>query len=116
MNNKILEKKFQADTIEEIQKKFPGCIVLKNDAKYLQGIPDFVVHYFNIDVHVGTIFRTAFLEFKRDKKAPKQPNQEAYVEKINNMGGFARFIYPQNKEHVLKELELYFNGALDVPF
>lgn len=37
------ENKFQADLVKEIKKRFPGAIVLKNDANYLQGIPDLTV-------------------------------------------------------------------------
>lgn len=35
----MLENKFQANLIKELKKLFPGCIVMKNDASYIQGIP-----------------------------------------------------------------------------
>ena len=37
------ENKFQSDLIKEIKKKFDGCIVMKNDSGYIQGIPDITV-------------------------------------------------------------------------
>ena len=49
----------------------------------------------------------AFLENKKSANAPHQPNQDYYVDKLNNMS-FARFVYPENKDNVLEELDLYF--------
>ncbi len=39
------ENKFQADLIKELKQLFPGCIILKNDANYIQGIPDLTIFY-----------------------------------------------------------------------
>ena len=39
----MLENKFQAKLIKEIKEEFPGCIVLKNDPTYIQGVPDLLV-------------------------------------------------------------------------
>lgn len=89
------ENDFQSDLIKEIKKKFVGCIVMKNDAGYIQGIPDITVLYND---------RWAALECKKDKRASKRPNQSYYVDKMNEMS-FARFIFPENKEEVLNELE-----------
>ena len=89
-----LESKFQKELIDEIKKEYPGCIVMKNDSGYIQGIPDWTILYKN---------KWAVLEAKRDKKATAQPNQPYYVEKLNDMS-FSRFVYPENKDEVLKEL------------
>lgn len=92
------ENKFQANLIKEIKERFPGCIVMKNDSSYIQGIPDLIV--LNHD-------KWATLENKRSANAVKQPNQEYYVNKMNEMS-FSRFIYPENKDEVLEELNGYF--------
>lgn len=89
------ESKFQSDLIKELKERFPGCIVLKNDPNYIQGIPDLSVFYER---------RWAFLECKRSEHEEHQPNQDYYVERANAMS-FARFIFPENKEEVLNELQ-----------
>lgn len=90
----MLENKFQAILIKEIKNRFPGCIVMKNDSSYIQGIPDLLVLHKN---------KWASLEVKKSANAKRQPNQEYYVDKMNDMS-FSRFIYPSNKEEVLNEL------------
>lgn len=92
------ESKFQSDTIKEIERRFPGAIVTKMDANYIQGIPDILVLYRN---------RWATLEFKKSEKASHQPNQDYYVNQMNNMS-FSAFIFPENKEEVLDEMERSF--------
>lgn len=94
----MLERDFQAKLIRDIKKRFPGCIVLKNDASYIQGFPDLTILY-------GRQWAT--LECKKDANAEKQPNQEYYVGQTNEMS-FSRFICPENKEEVLNELQQAF--------
>ena len=91
----MLENKFQAKLIKRIKDLFPGCIVMKNDSSYIQGIPDLLVLYNN---------KWASLECKKSANARKQPNQEYYVGKMNEMS-FSRFICPENKEEVLHDLQ-----------
>lgn len=91
------ESKFQSDLKKELKKTFPGSIVTKMDSGDIQGIPDLLILYKN---------KWATLENKRSGKAHKQPNQEYYVNKMNDMS-FSRFIYPENKEKVLAELKEY---------
>ena len=93
------ESKFQADLKKELKRMFPGCIVTKLDSSDIQGIPDLLVLYKN---------KWATLENKISKNSPKRPNQEYYVEKMNDMS-FSRFIYPENKDEVLNELKDIFN-------
>lgn len=95
----MLESKFQAKLIKELKKLFPGCIVTKNNSGYLQGIPDLLILYKN---------KWASLECKQSAGAKRQPNQEYYVDKMNEMS-FSRFIYPENKEEVLYDLQQSFN-------
>lgn len=91
----MLERNFQARLIREIEDRLPGCIVLKNDPTYIQGIPDLIVLYEN---------RWAALEIKKSASAAHRPNQEYYVEKMNNMS-FSAFVFPENKEDVLDAME-----------
>lgn len=93
------ESKFQSDLKKELKTMFPGCIVTKLDSGDIQGIPDLLILYKD---------KWATLENKRNAKASRQPNQEYYVNKMDEMS-FSRFIYPENKETVLNELEEMFN-------
>lgn len=72
----MLENKFQANLIKELKERFPGCIVMKNDPTYIQGIPDLLV------LHKD---KWASLECKKSAGAKKQPNQEYYVDRIRFM-------------------------------
>lgn len=93
------ESKFQKELTDEIRKQFPGCLVMKNDSGYIQGIPDWTILYKN---------KWAVLEAKRDANAPAQPNQPYYVDKLNDMS-YSRFVYPENKDEVLRELHEIFD-------
>ena len=88
------ESKFQAELIRELKEMFPGCVILKNDPNYIQGFPDLTIFYKD---------KYAILECKNSRTASRQPNQEYYVDKMNDMS-FSRFIFPENKEDVLNEL------------
>lgn len=94
----MVERDFQAKLIKEIKDVFDGCIVMKNDSSYIQGIPDLLVLYKN---------RWASLEVKKNARAPRRPNQEYYVERMDNMS-FSRFVCPENKDEVMHDLHLYF--------
>lgn len=89
------ESIFQAALIKELKKRYPGCIILKNDPRYKQGIPDLLFLYKK---------KWAALECKQSKHAKHQPNQDYWVDKMNKMS-FAKFIYPENKEDILNEME-----------
>lgn len=92
------ESSFQMELVKELESKFPGCVVMKNDPTYIQGIPDLIVLYKN---------KWAMLECKRSKKERHRPNQDYYIEKMGKMS-YASFIYPENKEEVLNELQRAF--------
>lgn len=89
------ENKFQADLVNEIKDRIPDCIIMHNDPNYIQGIPDILV------LSGG---RWGALECKRNARASHRPNQDYYVELMNDMS-FAAFIYPENKEEVLNGLQ-----------
>lgn len=93
------ENKFQSNLKKELKEMFPGCIITKLDSGDIQGIPDLLILYKD---------KWATLENKRNAKASHRPNQEYYVNKMNEMS-FSRFIYPENKEIVLNELVDMFN-------
>ena len=90
-----LERDFQAKLIKELKGMFKGCIIVKNDPNYIQGIPDLLILYND---------RWAALEVKKSATAHHQPNQEYYVDLMDQMS-FAAFIYPENKEEILYELQ-----------
>ena len=94
-----LESKFQKELMDKIRKQYPGCVILKNDSSYIQGFPDWTILYKD---------KWAVLEAKRSKNAAKQPNQEYYVDTLNNMS-FSRFVFPENEDEVLYELEKRFS-------
>ena len=96
----MLENKFQANLIKELKETFDGCIVMKNDSSYIQGIPDLLVLYKD---------KWASLECKKNANARKQPNQDYYVDRMNEMS-FSRVIYPENKQEVLDELRKTFKS------
>lgn len=94
------ESNFQHSLIDDLKRRFPGCIVMKNDSSYIQGIPDLIILYKN---------KWSALECKKSATAKKRPNQEYYVDKMNKMS-FAAFICPENKEEVLHELQRSFSS------
>ena len=93
-----LESSFQSGLIKELKAMFPGCIVTKLDANYIQGIPDLLILYND---------KWATLECKQKSKSSKRPNQPYYVQKMNEMS-FSAFIYPENKKEVLDDLQRAF--------
>ena len=96
----MLESEFQRELIKELENIFPGCFVMKNDANTIQGFPDLIILYKD---------KWATLECKRSKKSTHRPNQDYYVELLNGMS-YSRFIFPENKEEVLDELQRAFES------
>lgn len=94
----MAERNYQRDLIKKIYEKVPGCIVLKNDAGYKQGIPDLAVLYKQ---------RYAILEVKKDDEATFRPNQEMYLESFGDYTFSAR-VEPENEEEVLNGLCEFF--------
>ena len=93
-----LESGFQDKLRDELKNLFPGCMIFKMDQ--IQGIPDLLVLYKNM---------WASLECKKSARARRRPNQEYYVNLMNEMS-FSRFIYPENKEEVLNDLQKTFQS------
>lgn len=96
----MLESQFQKSLKKDIEKRFPGCMVIKNDPNYIQGVPDLLVLYED---------KWAALECKKSKNSSHRPNQDYYISKMNSMS-FSAFVYPENREEVLNDLERSFKG------
>ncbi len=92
------EGDFQSKLIKELEQRFEGSIVTKLDSGHIQGIPDLLILYKD---------KWATLECKKSAKEKPRPNQPLYVAKMNEMS-FSRFIFPENKEEVLNELQQAF--------
>lgn len=91
-----LESGFQDKLREELKNLFPGCMVFKMDQ--IQGIPDLLILFKD---------KWASLECKKSVRASHRPNQEYYVDLMNQMS-FSSFIYPENKDEVLEGLKKIF--------
>lgn len=94
------ESKFQSDLIKNLKKIFKGCIIMKTDPNYIQGIPDLLILWHD---------KWAALECKKSVGARRGPNQPYFVELMNKMS-FSRFIYPENEKEVLDELQRAFKS------
>lgn len=103
----MTESTYQGKLIRKLKRTFPGCVVLKNDPQYLQGILDLTL-----------LFKDtwAMLEVKASADARHQPNQDYYVSQLDDMS-FAAFIYPENEREVLVALQEAFasRGATCLP-
>lgn len=91
----MIESLYQRRIIKLIRELFPGCVILKNDPAYLQGVPDIIILYND---------RWAMLEFKRSDKAGHRPNQDYYINLLDSMS-YASFISPENEEDVIYDLQ-----------
>lgn len=94
------ESQYQSELTKRICRRFPGAVVLKQDANLRQGIPDLLVLW---------RWCWAALEVKISAAADQQPNQEFYVSQLDEMS-FSAFIYPENEEAVLNELQQEFES------
>ncbi len=91
----MLEARYKTLLIKRLEEMFPGCIILHNDAGRIQGIPDLLI-----------LYRTkwAALEGKRTSRSSHRPNQDYWVDRLNQMS-FAAFISPDDEEEVLDGLQ-----------
>ena len=101
------ESEYQGKLIKKLYRMFPECFILKNDSGYLQGVPDLLLL-------IGPYW--FMLEVKASANSPQQPNQEYYVERLNEMS-FAAFIYPSNEAEVLRAIQqsLQIGGPARLP-
>jgi hypothetical protein len=89
------EAQYKTKLSNKIRALLPWCIVLRNDANLIPGIPDILVLYNDT---------WGMLEAKTSLDSPLQPNQEHYIDVLNDMS-FASFICPENEEVVLYDLQ-----------
>ena len=102
----MLESKFQSEVLQDLTEMFGefhkgGCMILLNDAEYMQGIPDILILYKD---------KWAMLEVKRRRPTRPEdyrPNQEWYIDMLDKMS-YASVIYPGNKEMVYDDLQRTF--------
>ncbi len=94
----MLEADYQAALIKRIKLRHPGVMIVKNDSGYLQG---------NLDLLILCGEHWAMLEVKASERSRERPNQRYYVDLYNEMS-YASFIYPENEEAVLHDLQLLF--------
>lgn len=90
-----LERDYQRKVIQMVKDRLPGVLVFKMDPSYRQGTPDLLLLWGN---------RWAMLEVKKAAGAARQPNQEYYIDILNQMS-FAAVIYPENARTILDELQ-----------
>ena len=100
------ESEYQAKVVRRLRAMFPGCIILRNDPRFIQGIPDLIVLWHNC---------WAALEVKTSEDAPVQPNQQFYLEEMDKMS-FAMFIYPEIEDEVLYDLQRSFESQRQTRF
>lgn len=96
----MLESAYQNKLIRKLKRQYPGCIILKNDSSYIQGIPD-------LSIFQGPCWAT--LEVKASYDSEEQPNQRYYVDLMNEMS-FSSFIFPENEKEVLHHLQQSFKS------
>ena len=94
------ESEYQTKIIKKLEALFPDCIILKNSAEYRQGMPDLLILWNN---------HWASLEVKMSPSSIVQPNQNYYIEKLDEMS-FAAYIYPECEEEVLNALQQAFEA------
>lgn len=95
------ESNYQGKLIRKLKRLFPGCIILKNDSDYQQGIPDLVIFFGN---------QYAMLEVKaHEPRGPQdfEPNQEYFIALFDEMS-FGACIYPENERDVIHDLQQAF--------
>jgi len=91
---------YQSAIKQKLKNEFPLCEVHKLDPTEIQGIPDLVIL---------CPLTWATLEVKGSKKSNRQPNQEHYVKKHNDMS-FSSIIFPENEKDVFDALHEHVNN------
>jgi len=93
MNKK--ETVYQRIVVRRLESEYPGCFIMRNDPRYVQGVCDLLVLFNG---------HWAMLEVKASIDSPSEPNQEYYVDMFGRMS-YASFVYPENEDQVFYELQ-----------
>jgi len=105
-----LESEFFRDILKPaLEHLFPGIVIIKQDPNAsFQGMPDYLLLYNSY---------WAALETKRARSSERQPNQEYYVNKFNELS-YAAFVHPGNMQEVLDGIQKAFGvgGKARRPF
>ncbi len=97
----MLESEFKKRTIQRIKDRLPSLdLDFINTKPFNRSMPDTFV--------IGP-WCWAALEFKRSEDADQQANQDYHIERLNRKG-YARFVFPENVEEVLDDLEAVFSS------
>lgn len=91
---------YQTKFMRLVSDMYPNCLILKSDPNYIQGIPDILILEGN---------HWAALEVKRNSRAPHRPNQDWYVERMNDMS-YSSFVYPENESTVIHDIQRAFGS------
>lgn len=83
---------------DRLKAMFPGCMIFKMDPNEFQGIPDLLILFEN---------KWASLETKASEDSERQPNQDYYVDIMNQMS-FSSFIFPENENKIFDCLTMHF--------
>jgi hypothetical protein len=95
-----LESEFKKQVKQRIRERFPNLdLDFINTKPYNRSMPDTFV--------IGP-WAWAALEFKRSALAAQQANQDYHIERLNRKG-YATFVFPENLEEVLDDLEGVFS-------
>jgi hypothetical protein len=95
----MLESEFKKQAKERIIERFPYLdLDFINTKPFNRSMPDTFV--------IGP-WTWAALEFKRSELAAQQANQDYHIERLNRKG-YASFVFPENLEEVLNDLETVF--------
>lgn len=94
----VLEKDFKQKFQKELKKRVKPVAILqyKQDATTLKGFPDTIVILEGI---------TVFIEYKKSKRAKYQEGQKMWHDKLEAAGHFSFYVFPENTDEVLKEIE-----------
>lgn len=95
------ESRFQTQFQNDLRELFPGIIIVKVQTGYIQGFTDRLLLYGD---------KWAALEFKRSADEIPQVNQPYWVDRLNRLS-YAAFVYPENGQEVLCDLQFTFQPS-----